>query len=330
MVTKKEKSEKEKEKIKILSWDVGIINLAYCVIEKEDNDFNIKKWGTINLVEDRQKCEFLLRTGSQCSQTAKFCVYHTDKIKLFKDKNIMHSCSKHKEKIVPEVKIISEKKKMKCQNCDLNGCNVLGESEYCWCDSHYEKKGKSFVSKIKTKKVTVVSCNKQPMQELSEKLFSKLDEEHKDFMDVDRVIIENQPSLRNPTMKTISALLYSYFVMRGISDSTKTNSNIKEVRFVSPSNKLKVNTSATAKVLDNDDKTKVYKLTKKLGVAYCKALVSESDNKLLNEVKKKDDMCDAFLQGFQHLFNPVPQIHFDKIKDIGFDDIKKKPKAKKI
>mgnify|MGYP003344978528 CR=1 FL=1 len=26
---------------KILSWDVGIKNLAYCVIQKDDNDFKI-------------------------------------------------------------------------------------------------------------------------------------------------------------------------------------------------------------------------------------------------------------------------------------------------
>ena len=35
---------------KILSWDVGIKNLAYCIIIKKDNNFTIDKWGIINLV----------------------------------------------------------------------------------------------------------------------------------------------------------------------------------------------------------------------------------------------------------------------------------------
>ena len=48
-------------------------------------------------------------------------------------------------------------------------------------------------------------------------------------------------------------------------------------------------------------------------------------------MKKKDDMCDAFLQGFRYAFPIVPLKHFNKIKDIGFDEIKKrKVNIKKI
>jgi hypothetical protein len=41
-------------------------------------------------------------------------------------------------------------------------------------------------------------------------------------------------------MKTIATLLYSYFVFRGIIDNKLTNSKIQNVKFISPSNKLKV------------------------------------------------------------------------------------------
>ena len=33
--------------MKVLSWDVGIINLAYCLIDYKDDTWNIIDWGII-------------------------------------------------------------------------------------------------------------------------------------------------------------------------------------------------------------------------------------------------------------------------------------------
>ena len=41
------------------------------------------------------------------------------------------------------------------------------------------------------------------------------------------VLIENQPVLRNPRMKTISETLFNYFLCRGIVDKERTKSTIK-------------------------------------------------------------------------------------------------------
>ena len=40
--------------MKILSWDVGIINLSYCIIEYDESTKakNIFKWGIINLIDE--------------------------------------------------------------------------------------------------------------------------------------------------------------------------------------------------------------------------------------------------------------------------------------
>ena len=35
--------------MKVLSWDVGIINLAYCLFDVKDDKWEIKDWGIINL-----------------------------------------------------------------------------------------------------------------------------------------------------------------------------------------------------------------------------------------------------------------------------------------
>ena len=36
--------------MKIISWDVGIINLAYCILEEDNRNYKILDWGTINLL----------------------------------------------------------------------------------------------------------------------------------------------------------------------------------------------------------------------------------------------------------------------------------------
>jgi hypothetical protein len=46
------------------------------------------------------------------------------------------------------------------------------------------------------------------------------------------VLIENQPSFKNPSMKAISDVLYTWFMIRGIVDKEINNSTIKEIRFI--------------------------------------------------------------------------------------------------
>ena len=74
-------------------------------------------------------------------------------------------------------------------------------------------------------------------------------------------------------MKTISGCVYDYYMIRGIFDKERTKSTITSVRFMSPSNKLKLadagDTKELIKVKANNDETKSYKLTKSLGIKYC-------------------------------------------------------------
>jgi len=74
--------------MKILSIDVGIKNLAFCLFEKEENSthFIIKKWDTVNISEQSTlKCGFIDKNGL-CSNPAKF------------KKNDMCFCLKHSKK----------------------------------------------------------------------------------------------------------------------------------------------------------------------------------------------------------------------------------------
>jgi hypothetical protein len=126
--------------------------------------------------------------------------------------------------------------------------------------------------------------------------------------------------------------------MRSVTDRDKTKSTITDVKFFSPSNKLKVNKEMTDKLLNNKKKEKadlkekddkegknvksgkeVYDLTKNLGKVYCSSLIADKDKKILDSHKKKDDLCDSFLMLFQYLFSPIPKIYADKLKKAGED-----------
>ena len=53
--------------------------------------------------------------------------------------------------------------------------------------------------------------------------------------EVDKVVIENQPAMKNPTMKSIQMMIYSYFLMNGVCyDSPITN-----IEMINARNKLK-------------------------------------------------------------------------------------------
>lgn len=304
----------------ILSWDVGIKNLAYCMIKKNsDTKFDILDWGVFDLSEDIQKCQFVKRGGNVCCDNARMCFYH-NKNEIDK----IFACIKHKEKLVP--KIVNQISNKKCCNCGKNAeYNLINTNDNwnpshpSWCSEHYLKYGSSFMKRIKTKKIASTNCNRSNIQILATKLYSKLDS-FKNFLQVDEILIENQPTLKNPTMKTLSTILYSYFIIRGLIDKNKNNSTITNVRFVSPSNKLKVDQQTTNKILNKTSKQNTYKMTKKLGIKYCIALIDDKNKKKLDEHKKKDDMCDAFLQGIQYLFSPIPDILFEKLKIIGFEN----------
>jgi hypothetical protein len=174
-----------------------------------------------------------------------------------------------------------------------------------YCTSHYKselkKKSKEF-SPLLIKNLIV---KKYPTSQLQLNLIKKLDQlsEHFAKLKIEEVVIENQPSQKNPKMKSIANTLFDYFMIRGYVDKIH-EMDIQLVRFMCPSNKLKVNNDNTIEVFKaNKDTTKKYKLTKALGIQYTRQLLKEDVEQLeyLDLYKKKDDICDAYLQGRYYL-----------------------------
>ncbi len=97
--------------------------------------------------------------------------------------------------------------------------------------------------KIDIKHWGIINLAEDPIQKknmtyIFENVPKKLDEKPELLNNIDIVCIENQPTLKNPTMKTIQIILYSYFLIRGKTDNKEYP--IKQISFISATNKLKV------------------------------------------------------------------------------------------
>ena len=170
-----------------------------------------------------------------------------------------------------------------------------------------------------------------------------------ELLNVDIVIIENQPSLKNPQMKSIQMILYSYFLILGkvIGDENNNNNGyISTIDFCSASNKLKIYDGPEIvlekKTRKNEKKIKVeeikveeikieemkeeeikeeenktkkesnkkkgsslkYSDKKKLAVEHAKYFLTRDNLNYLdffNNSTKKDDLADSYLQGLYYI-----------------------------
>ena len=293
--------------MRILSWDIGIINLAYCILE-EDN-WKIHKWDKINIIsDDFQKCNFE-NCNSNATGTKKnnkgdeffFCTKHKKHFKFEEDNTeiTLENFENLDEKQIQ----LNKDHKIKCCKCKLNAkyCYFYENQDNNLCKTHANMLVKKVNKNKQITKIKNTTSSKYSIDDLKLNLVNKLDKI--DFLlDVDGVLIENQPGFKNPRMKAIASTVYDYFLIRGIVDKTK-NSKIKFVKYISPSNKLKIDSDKTIKTLGNAGEDKKYKITKSLGIEYTKILINNDKffYDFLNKEKKKDDLCDAYLQGVYYL-----------------------------
>lgn len=133
--------------------------------------------------------------------------------------------------------------------------------------------------------ITDKCVKKMPLQDLTENIISTLEEHFDDTSLFDFVVIENQPMLKNGLMKTVSVVIYTYFNMLKMH-----HGNIRDVRFVSATNKLK----------GTDAAKNTYKDRKKSSIELAKCHVEMYEPRLSEwflKQTKKDDYADSLNQG---------------------------------
>lgn len=293
-----------------LSWDVGIKNLAYCILDKNESTFKIKHWGIINLVEDN-----IVHKCMSCSKDAKI---------MIQDK---YYCDKHGKAVKPLDLLDNPKGIYKC-------AYKLKSDKICGKKSLYGTENESYckVHCPKPKKVKKINANYEDINKLITKMGTELNKNKEIFTNVTKVLIELQPlntnsnptmrKIANPTMKTISVALYSWFIFNNVN-----------VTFVAAGNKIKISSEANKEIKnmkENKANNKdIYNFTKNYGTKICLELIKDDKEnvELINNAHKKDDLCDAFIQAYHYLFGPTEEINKIVMKYLQEDKKKKELKA---
>jgi len=253
--------------MKILSIDVGMKNLAFCLLNYE-NDYTIEKWDIIDLCENTTNiCKGKLKNNERCSKIAKYtkenefyCKTHAKKYKVppscFSNKKINKIKKDNLISLANDYDIsfnVNEKKE-----------NILKHILLDLSNNYYD-----FVGSVLTTEMNMVSYGIN-LKKLFHKTFGNIK--------IDLVIIENQIGPLALRMKTLQGMIMQHFIENNINNVVPVNSN----------NKLK-------DFLGN--KKTSYAERKKESVKITRQLIQNSNWKdHFEKHKKKDDLADCFLQ----------------------------------
>ena len=290
--------------MKILSIDVGIKNLAFCLLEKDDQGTDksgdkiaILKWDTINLAQkiESKCCE--IEKNTQCNKPAKFtknskcyCLKHSKKQQFQIPTSQLKPAFLNKQKMNTLCQIADDYKikyPQPCKKADV--LSLINDYIYNSC---FEPIDNTSASKID---LVTIGRNMQYK-------FDEILEEH--ILSIDKVIIENQISPIANRMKTIQGMIAQYFIMR--------NNNI-QIDFVNASNKLKAVTTSTTIACEGtknaDPKKMKYSDRKKMGIQQCLEFLStysfQEWDEFFKAHSKKDDLADSFLQALWYINNKL-------------------------
>jgi len=300
--------------MKVLSIDVGIKNLAYCLIDVTDvvgtnanavdtsnavdttnvvgtnasanaSSFKIIQWDVLNLCgNDENKCGVKSIVKKNKTQVERLCdkkASHMCKV------GTRYICSTHLKKLHPDLVSIKTVKKAK-NSVLLEIANKYSIS----IDPSLTKKQTTelivkYIEENLYHEITSVSANHIDLISIGISI-RDLFNLHLPIGEIDKIIIENQISPIANRMKSIQGMIAQYFIMN----------NKTDIHFISSANKLKY-------FLEGGQKTE-YGERKKLSVDITKAILSQKDVystnlSLFNNHKKKDDLADSFLQGLWFL-----------------------------
>jgi hypothetical protein len=297
--------------LRVLSIDVGMKNLAYCLFECAPDAGEIKTpetimqqakimaWDTVNLCNGltaNEKPAAPTCSTVGCKFAAKF-MHESGPEHL-----MVYYCTRHANasgyKMPLASSIGSPKllKKMTLEQLKAFSGEYLSSAIPDKCEKSKLKLLQHVTAALAAEylvavstKPTVISAASMDLITIGRNMHRRFDALPHLAAGLDVVIIENQLGTLATRMKTLQGMITQYFIMRGVPD----------IRFISATNKLKLFSKDGEDKGDKGDKAD-YADRKKRSMEITRALIAEHAPEhigLYDKHKKKDDLADCFLQG---------------------------------
>ena len=285
--------------MRLISYDIGIKNLAYCVLEYTDDHLAILDWNVLSLLEKEVPSELCNQMvpgktkklpACKCTKFAKFSKdqqYYCDK--HAKKSNFIVPTKKHTKTYLKKLKVPDLQQLLKgIEFFNVENLEKLKKDDMIdKITQFYEKQCLEPMIKAKAENAgdaDLIQIGKRMKSLLNENPITKT---------ITHVMIENQISPIATRMKTLQGMVTQFYIDH-IDDV--------DITFVSSVHKLKQFQSKDKIVTNEEKKEKTtYKDHKQSGVIYCSQILdknpdlSEWSSKM--DTKKKDDLADCFLQG---------------------------------
>lgn len=286
--------------INIISIDVGIKNLACCLIEVNNalKTYDIKKWEILNLCNHTNVKNTCFAIDCKRDVVYKsyndkyFCNIHAKKCEFVLPK----PGDEYNMTYVKKLNMMMLESYCKKQNIEIDKDKMdFSKSR----KKYYFEVIDEYLKKNCLEKIKQTNASKISLIDIGRNIVLQLDE-FKENKIIDIVLIENQIGPLAIRMKSIQGMITQYFVMR----------QVYNIDFINSSNKLKL-------FQKTGEKTS-YKQRKQLGIrttfdlikqlTYCYLDENNGINEknvymldLFNNHKKKDDLADCFLQCYWYM-----------------------------
>jgi len=276
---------------KVVSFDVGIKNMAYCVFTRNNEDIlEIIDWNVIDLIDAppqiHKTCECILKNKKTCGKKAKF--YYAEQCfcdKHAKESTMLLPTRERSPKHIKKSKLGELQAMVLRENIPETSLtdkrSILIEKITSYYASH------CLIPFIYTTK-RADDCSIISIGQRIKQSFNTIPA----MNDVTHVLIENQISTIAPRMSIIQGLVTQYFIMKNEGDFV--------LEFISSKNKLKNFVGKTIPTKETTASQK-YRQHKTDSIVYAKQLLEkypEFQRWLpVLDTSKKDDLADCFLQG---------------------------------
>jgi hypothetical protein len=282
--------------MKLISIDVGMKNLAYCLMEVNTElpystnkiNYTILDWNVINLTDsDKYICKCLTKNKKECNKKAKYF------------KNATYYCKTHAKQSNHKIptdelnikkidkRLVSELKQyIKKYNISVDP-SIKKHTKSVLLDSIKKELVNNYLMPVVIKKTSSISLVDYGIA-LKEKFTDIFN-----YEEVDKVIIENQIGPLALRMKTLQGMITQHFIEKDITD----------IEMINASNKLN-------QMVGNGKKT-CYSERKKAGIKYTFGDLNTHSEisawfEHFNKHSKKDDLADCYLQGKWFISNLKP------------------------